>query len=121
MDDHAQDPPDQASEAVAPLTPAVFHVLLALASGESHGYGVMKRVQEDSGIEMGPGTVYGTLRRLRDAGWVEPGENDGGDARRGRSFRLTPSGRTALHLEARRIARIAGMEEVRRLLPEGGP
>ena len=54
-----------------PLTPVVLHVLLALADGPLHGYAVMKRVEEDSGIAMGPGTVYGALQRLEEAGWIE--------------------------------------------------
>ena len=102
-----------------PLTPAVFHTLLALSRGGLHGYGVMKRVQEDSGLGMGPGTVYGTLHRLMEAGWVREGSEDDSDVRRGRVFHLTPEGRAALEAEASRITRIAGMDEVRRLLPEG--
>jgi DNA-binding PadR family transcriptional regulator len=101
-----------------PLTPAVFHTLLALSRGGLHGYGVMKRVQEDSGLGMGPGTVYGTLHRLMEAGWVREGSEDDSDARRGRVFHLTAEGRSALEAEAARITRLAGMDEVRQLLPE---
>ncbi len=101
-----------------PLTPAVFHTLLALSRGSAHGYGVMKRVQEDSGLGMGPGTVYGTLHRLIEARWVREGSEDDSDVRRGRVFHLTAEGRAALEAEAARITRIAGMDEVRRLLPD---
>ena len=103
-----------------PLTPAVFHVLLALSREALHGYGVMKRVQEDSGLEMGPGTVYGTLHRLMEAGWAREGSEDDSDVRRGRVFHLTADGRAALAAEAGRITRLAGMDDVRRLLPERG-
>lgn len=109
--------PDDSSD--QPLTPAVFHVLLALADGPLHGYAIMKRAETESGLTMGPGTVYGSLRRLCDAGWVKEGPDDDQDARRSTSFRLTPSGRRALEGEARRITRIAGLEHVRRLAPEG--
>lgn len=53
-----------------PLTPAVFHILLALSSGERHGYGIMKQVEADSQgkVTMGPGTLYGSLKRMLDAG-----------------------------------------------------
>ncbi len=104
----------------APLTPAVFHVLLALAEGPRHGYAVMKQVEEDSGIAMGPGTVYGSLQRLEDAGWVEVGDEDARDARRGRVFHLTPAGRGALQAEASRITRLARLEGVRELAPDAG-
>ena len=57
-----------------PLTPVVFHVLLALSREPLHGYGVMKRVEEDSGMAMGPGTVYGALSRMEQSGWVEEAE-----------------------------------------------
>ena len=104
----------------APLTPVVFHVLLALAGGPLHGYAIMQEVEEASGQAMGPGTVYGALRRLSDAGWLEESDTDaGGDARRGRSFTLTPAGRDALAVEARRIRRLADLAEIRRLAAEG--
>ena len=101
----------------SPLTPAVFHVLLALADDPLHGYAIMKRVEQDSGLGMGPGTIYGSLDRLRDAGWVSEGSNadsiSGKDARRGRSFALTALGRDALRSEARRLARLARLAELR--------
>lgn len=108
----------------APLTPVVFHVLLSLSSGPLHGYGIMKRVEEDSGIRMGPGTVYGSLNRLLEWGWVDEADAaaaPGEDARRSRAFKLTGQGREALRAEAGRIARLARMEAVRRLAPEAEP
>jgi DNA-binding PadR family transcriptional regulator len=102
----------------APLTPAVFHVLLALSEGPLHGYAIMQRVEEVSGLDMGPGTIYGSLRRLSEAGWVEEAGTDSSDARRGRSFALTEQGVAALAEEARRITRLARMADVRRLAAE---
>ena len=102
----------------APLTPAVFHVLLALADEPLHGYAIMKRVEQDSGLGMGPGTIYGSLDRLRDAGWVSESVGDGSDARRGRSFALTDQGRESLRAEARRLARLARLAELREVGPE---
>jgi DNA-binding PadR family transcriptional regulator len=90
-----------------PLTPVVLHVLLALAEGPLHGYAVMKRVEEDAGMTMGPGTVYGSLQRLEEAGWIEEAGLAPGDARRGHAFRLTSEGRAALHAEGERLARLA--------------
>ncbi|MEQ8330849.1 MAG: PadR family transcriptional regulator [Longimicrobiales bacterium] len=104
----------------SPLTPAVFHVLLALNDGPLHGYGVMKRVEADSGLGMGPGTVYGSLQRLEDSGWVRVGQEDERDPRRGRLFHLTDDGRAALAREAARITRLADLDGVRALAPGRG-
>lgn len=88
------------------LTAAVFHILLALAGGELHGYGILKDVlrQTDGAVRLGPGTIYGTLQRLMESGWVE--ESDGPAAavdERRRHYRLTRSGRQALEAEVRRM------------------
>ena len=58
--------------AYQPLTPAVLRVLLALADGEKHGYAIMRSVEDHMAgtLKMGAGTLYGTLQRLSDAGWV---------------------------------------------------
>ena len=58
---------------MTPLTPAVMHVLLALAGGDRHGYGILKEVlrQTQDRVRLGPGTIYGTLQRLMESGWVE--------------------------------------------------
>ena len=56
----------------APLTPAVLHILLALSMKERHGYGIMKQVEADSQakVKMGPGTLYGSLGRMIEAGLI---------------------------------------------------
>src|SRR6266567_6992446 len=58
--------------AQAPLTPAVLHILLVLSTGERHGYGIMKQVESDSQgkVKMGPGTLYGSLGRMMEAGLI---------------------------------------------------
>jgi DNA-binding PadR family transcriptional regulator len=108
-------------EGAGALTQVVFHVLLALADGPLHGYAIMKRIERDAGVAMGPGTVYGSLGRLSDQGWVREAvparETDG---RRGRAFELTDDGRAALVAEVARISRLAGMKRVRDLAPESG-
>lgn len=105
-------------DATSPLTPAVFHVLLALAEGPLHGYAIMQRAEEASGQSMGPGTIYGSLSRLDEAGWVREVHVESGDARRGRSFELTERGREALAEEAQRITRLASLKQVRRFAAE---
>ncbi|MBW3535111.1 MAG: PadR family transcriptional regulator [Gemmatimonadetes bacterium] len=102
-----------------PLTPAVLHVLLALSDGPLHGYAVMRRVEEESGVGMGPGTIYGTLERLEDAGLVHDAGEDDGDTRRRRRFGLTSAGRGVLRDEALRIQRLAAL--TRSFVPDASP
>ena len=105
---------------MAPLTPAVFHILLSLAGGERHGYGILKEVlrQTDGAVRLGPGTIYGTLQRLMESGWVE--ESDGPstavDERR-RHYRLTRDGRQALEAE---VGRMEGLVRTARAQRIGG-
>jgi DNA-binding PadR family transcriptional regulator len=89
-----------------PLTPAVFHVLLALANGPLHGYAIMRAVDDAAGqsIPTGPGSIYGTLQRLETAGLVKEAHAKG-DGRR--LFVLTAGGRKALEAEATRLRRLA--------------
>ena len=92
-----------------PVTPAVFHILLALADGERHGYGILKTVLEhtDGQVRLGPGTLYGTLQRLMDTGWVEESSRRAAieDERR-RFYKLTRPGRQALDAEVERMERL---------------
>jgi len=98
-----------------PLTPAVFHILLALADGPLHGYAIMQAAEASSGAPMGPGTIYGTLERLEAHGFVKEVPAARGDRRR--TFALQPAGRAALQDEARRLSRLAALVRARRLLP----
>jgi DNA-binding PadR family transcriptional regulator len=98
-----------------PLTPAVFHILLALAEGPLHGYAIMQSVEESAGTAMGPGTIYGTLERLEACGYVKEVAAPRSDRRR--TFALQPAGRTALQDEGRRLARLAALLRAKRLVP----
>ena len=85
------------SDPVPPLTPAVFHILLSLADGELHGYAIMQEVSVSSGgtMRMGPGTLYGTIKRLLADHWVEEAEerpDPNLDDERRRYYRLTGLG-----------------------------
>ncbi len=66
----------------ASLTPAVFHIMLALVDGPRHGYAIMQAVETDAGpaLRMGPGTIYGSLQRMEDAGLVREVTTRGADA-----------------------------------------
>lgn len=94
-----------------PLTPAVFHVLLALHRGPSHGYAVMGAVEASSGIRMGPGTVYGTIGRLEARGLVREAGEEEGETRPRKLYELTPEGREALRDEAVRLRRLAALAD----------
>lgn len=89
-----------------PLTPAVFHVLLALAEGERHGYAILKDIQQrtDGRLKMQAGTLYGTLQRLLELRWIDEidAPEDEVDARR-RYYRLNPQGHAALQADVRRM------------------
>jgi DNA-binding PadR family transcriptional regulator len=100
----------------APLTPAVFHILLALADGPRHGYAIMQAVEETGGpgLRAGPGTIYGSLQRMEEAGLVREVASRGGARRR--LFALQPEGRRALESESRRIVRLAHLVRARRLI-----
>ncbi len=108
-------------EHMPPLTPAVFHVLLALAGGERHGYAIMQDVAESTGghVRMGPGTLYGTIRRLLVAQMIEESDQRPDpelDDERRRYYRLTAVGQRAVRAEARRYEALAEIARRRRLL-----
>lgn len=100
------------------LTSAVFHILLALSDGPLHGYGIMQAVERSASGEpsMGPGTIYGSLQRMEEAGLVKELTSRGDDRRR--TFTLLPAGRRALAQEAERLARLAALVRARRLVPD---
>ncbi|MCX6049665.1 MAG: PadR family transcriptional regulator [Chloroflexi bacterium] len=88
-----------------PLTPAVFHILLALAKGEKHGYEIMKAVRQDSNdkVKMGNGTLYGSLKRMLSDELIEDaGDRAEGDDTRRKYYKLTSLGRRALNAEIQR-------------------
>jgi DNA-binding PadR family transcriptional regulator len=103
-----------------PLSPAVFHILLALSDGPKHGYRIMQEVERISQgkIKMGPGTLYGTIKRmLRDHLIEEVDERSSSesDDDRRRYYRLTQTGRKILSAEAERLASL--MQVVREKVP----
>ena len=106
-----------------PLTPAVLHILLALAGGDRHGYGIMKQVEADSQgkVRMGPGTLYGSLGRMIDAGLIEEGTSrvdpEMDDERRV-YYRLSADGRRALDRELERYRDVVDVARNQSLLPE---
>ncbi|MDQ2701634.1 MAG: PadR family transcriptional regulator [Pseudomonadota bacterium] len=97
------------------LTPALHHILLALLPGERHGYAIMQDVERITagGTRMGPGTLYGAIKRLLEAGLIEEaGERDdpSGDERR-RYYRITGAGRHAVVAETTRLQRLVAFAD----------
>ena len=104
------------------LTPAVFHILLALAANERHGYGIQKEIQRHTNgqMRMGPGTLYGTIQRLLEVGWIEESTHASRkviDERRRRYYRLTHSGRRALDAEVERMDALLRTARAERVIP----
>ncbi len=101
-------------EEFGPLKPAELDVLLALAGGEMHGYGIRKEVAGRTGGKLGPGTLYRTIDSLLGRGWIEDTgmeeESEGG--RRRRYYRITGTGHRAAGAEVERLEKIvAGARE----------
>jgi DNA-binding PadR family transcriptional regulator len=109
------------NKANAPLTPAVLHILLALSAKESHGYGIMKKVQEDSKgkVKMGPGTLYGSLGRMIDAGFIRESEKKVDpemDDERRVYYAITGLGRKSLAAELQRYHEVVVLAKRKTLL-----
>ena len=113
--------PEPDHEPAPLLTPAVFHILLALADGESHGYGIMQDVERFTNGEtrLGPGTLYRSIQRMLVDGLIEElaialhGETD--EDRR-RYYRLTARGLAVAKREAERLADLVDAARHRDLL-----
>ena len=100
---------DKPVEDFLPLSPPVFHILLALAEGEAHGYAIMQDVsrRSDGVVRLGPGTLYGAIGRMLEDGLIEESEArpdpEMDDSRR-RYYRLTHLGGDVLATETRRLS-----------------
>src|SRR5947207_15526708 len=99
----------QSPHELLPLTPPVFHILLALADEERHGYGIMQDVarQTNDTLQLGPGTLYGCLKRMLAARLVEESDERPDtelDDERRRYYRMKDLGRSTVSAEASRLA-----------------
>src|SRR5579884_1267202 len=108
-------------ESLLPLTPAVFHILLALVDGERHGYGIMQEVahRTDGKARMGPGTLYGSIKRMLADGLIEEsGERPDPalDDERRRYYRLTNLGQRVLRAEVERLEQVVRLAREKQVL-----
>jgi DNA-binding PadR family transcriptional regulator len=113
----ASDARDMAeAEAELPLTPAVFHILLALADGERHGYSILREVERytEGRLRLGPTTLYRSIRQMLVAGYIAEAEarpDPELDDERRRYYRLTEAGRRLALAETRRLARLVSLAQ----------
>ena len=108
-------------EEMLPLTPAVVHILLALADGEKHGYGIMKTIEvtTDGRMKMGPGTLYGSIKRMLAAGLIQESDERPDpilDDERRRYYKLTTFGQRVLRAEVERLYQLVSLAMSKRLL-----
>jgi len=108
-------------ESFLPLTPAAFHILLTLADGEKHGYGIMREVtaQTEGKMRLGPGTLYGTIKRMLADGWIEESDERPDpelDDERRRYYRLTDFGQKVARAEAERLSSLVSVARAKRLV-----
>lgn len=106
-----------------PLTPATFHILLALVNNDQHGYGIMKEIAErtEQRVNIGAGTLYGAIKRLLAQGLIiEVGERPDPelDDERRRYYRLTEFGSRVVQAEAERLADLVRQLQAKQLLPQ---
>jgi len=104
-----------------PLTPAMFHVLLALAGDDLHGYAILKEVdiRTEGKVRLSTGTLYGIIKRLLNEGLIielrsKPGEQSSDERRR--YYRLTSKGRELASAEAQRLDEVLAIARARNLL-----
>jgi len=112
------------AEDLIPLTPRVFHILLALVDEEQHGYRIMKEVETRSGgkVRIGPGTLYEAIQRLVKNRLIEESSERPDaemDDQRRRYYRLTELGRNVLRAESERLAALVGFAHSKNLVREG--
>ena len=114
--------PTRRPEEFLPLTPAMFHILLALADKERHGYHIMREVDERTGgnVKLGPGTLYGSIKRMMADGLIEELEERPDpelDDERRWYYRLTDFGFRVASAEAQRLEQMVRSARAKKLLP----
>jgi DNA-binding PadR family transcriptional regulator len=106
--------------AALPLTHVVYHVLLALASGDRHGYGIIKHVADrtDGRVELEAGTLYAVIKRLKDDGWIAEAPRTAGTDSRRRTYAISEIGREILLAESRRLEELVELAREAHVLPD---
>lgn len=110
-------------DALLPLPPVTFHILMALADGDRHGYAIIQDVEArtDGDLRLGAGTLYRSIHRMLEQGViVESGRRPARalDDERRRYYRLTPFGTAVARAETRRLTQLVRLARARGLTPE---
>jgi DNA-binding PadR family transcriptional regulator len=97
-----------------PLSEAVLLILVSLAGGTAHGYALIKDIDRlsDGRVRLSTGTLYGALRRLLDAGWIDAFDQHD-RSRDKQAYRLTSEGRRRLRIEVARLQHVTGVASAR--------
>jgi DNA-binding PadR family transcriptional regulator len=111
-------------QALLPLPPATFHILVALADGERHGYAVLQDVAERTGgeVRLGAGTLYRSIHRMLEQGLLAESRarpRPESDDERRRYYQITPFGAAVARAEARRLALMVRLARAKGLAPAG--
>lgn len=114
----------QSAHDLLPLTPAVFHILLALSDQERHGYGIMKEVeaQTEGDMLLRPGTLYQAIKRMLELGLIEESDerpDPSLDDQRRRYYKLSGLGRRTAAAEAERLQKLVRLVGRKKLNPAG--
>lgn len=110
-------------EALLPLPPVTFHILVALADGDRHGYAIIQDVETrtDGELRLGAGTLYRSIHRMLEQGLIAESNRRPAralDDERRRYYRLTPFGTAVARAETRRLAQLVRLARARGLMPE---
>lgn len=112
---------DEQARAALPLTPIALHILLALVDRDRHGLGIAEHIDDfTSGrIALGPGSLYGTIKRLLELGLIDDASrspSDGSADPRRRYYQITETGRRALEIETHELANILDVARLKRVI-----
>jgi DNA-binding PadR family transcriptional regulator len=109
----AMNPTRAEIDALLPLTPAVFHILLVLSTGERHGYGISRDVEvsTNGAIRLSHGTLYRTIHRLLEEGLIAEARTSAVVDPRRRPYRITPFGRAVASAESERLSELVRLAE----------
>jgi DNA-binding PadR family transcriptional regulator len=111
---------DDRARAALPLTPIAIHILLALVDRDRHGLGIAEDIEgfTDGRLVLGPGNLYGTIKKLLEQQLIDdaaPAGREAADPRR-RYYHITPAGRRALEIETRDLAKVLDVARLKRVI-----
>jgi DNA-binding PadR family transcriptional regulator len=97
---------DKDADALLPLPAPFFQILVALASGDAHGYAIMQDVEERTNgkLRLSPGTLYGSIKRMLELGLIQEARRKAGEDERRRAYKITDLGKRTARAEAARMA-----------------